>query len=71
MGDADDPVEAKLKVVVDDEHRVVVFGTPDGLDDMTEPDVQALRRRAGELRARYEAEGYTVTYSGAHAGWPR
>jgi hypothetical protein len=70
MGDGDDALDEKLKVFGDDEHRVVVFGTPDGLDSMLETQVLALLRRAAELRARYEAEGYAVTHSGvASAPW--
>jgi hypothetical protein len=63
-------LDAKLKLDVDDEHRVVVIGTPDGLDRMTEAEILALVRRASEVRAQYKAAGYAVTRWGSeHAKW--
>lgn len=71
MGDAGDALEAKLKLRVDDEHRLVVIGTPDGLDAMTDDEIRALLRRASEVRERYRAAGYLVTRWGAHhPRWP-
>jgi hypothetical protein len=70
MGDGNAALDAKLKLHVDDEHRVVVIGTPDGLPDMTDAEILALRRRARELRARYRTAGYAVTDAGGeHPRW--
>ena len=61
MADADEPLYAKLKLHVDDEHRVVIIGTPDGLDALDDDQILLLLRRASELSARYRAAGYAVT----------
>jgi hypothetical protein len=64
-------LDAKLNLRVDDEHRVVIIGTPEGLDGMTDEQILALLRRASELRAEYRAAGYAVTRWGAeHPKWP-
>jgi len=71
MGEGTHALDAKLKLNVDDEHRVVVIGTPDGLDVMAEGEILALLRRVSELRAMYKARGYLVTRWGAqHPKWP-
>jgi hypothetical protein len=63
-------LDAKLNLRVDDERRVVVIGTPDGLDGMTDAEILALLRRASELREQYRAAGYAVTRWGAeHPKW--
>jgi hypothetical protein len=55
---------------VDDEHRVVVIGTPDGLDRMTDADILALVRRASELRTQYKGAGYAVMrWEPEHPKW--
>ena len=58
-----DELDAVLKVLVDDEHRVVIVGTPDGLDGMTDEQVDALLGRVRNLRGLYQAAGYVVTVS--------
>jgi hypothetical protein len=58
-----DELDAVLKVLVDDEHRVVVVGTPDGLEGMTDEQIAQLLRRVRDLRARYQVAGYAVTVS--------
>ena len=64
-------LDTKLKLHVDDEHRVVIIGTPDGLDRMTDDEVVPLVRRVSELRAEYKAAGYAVTRWGVkHPRWP-
>ena len=64
MSDATpDELDAVLKVLVDNEHRVVIVGTPDGLDGMADDQVDRLLRRVRDLRARYQAAGYVVTVS--------
>jgi hypothetical protein len=63
-------LDAKLKLQVDDEHRVVVINTPDGLDSMTDAEILALVRRVSDLRTQYRAAGYAVTRWGAeHPKW--
>jgi hypothetical protein len=63
-------LDAKLKLHVDDEHRIVIIGTPNGLDRMTDAEILALVRRVSELRTRYKAAGYAVTRWGAeHPKW--
>jgi hypothetical protein len=57
MGFGSHPLDAKLNLQIDDEHRVVVIGTPTGLDQITDDEIPALLRRAAELRAEYVA-GY-------------
>jgi hypothetical protein len=58
-----DELDGVLKVLVDEEHRLVVVGTPDGLEGMTDEQVYALLARVRDLRARYHAAGYAVTVS--------
>ena len=58
-----DELDAVLKVLVDDERGVVVVGTPDGLEGMTNEQIAQLLARVRDLRARYQAEGYAVTVS--------
>jgi hypothetical protein len=58
-----DDLDAVLKVLVDDEYRVVVVGTPDGLEGMTDDQIARLLRRVRDLRGRYQAAGYAVTVS--------
>jgi len=58
-----DDLDAALKVLVDEEHRVVVVGTPDGLEGMTDEQINALLSRVRDLRAHYLAAGYVVTVS--------
>jgi hypothetical protein len=63
-------LDAKLKLQVDDEHRIVIIGTPDGLDRMTDAEILALVRRVSELRTQYKAAGYAVTRWGVeHPKW--
>jgi hypothetical protein len=63
-------LDAKLNLRVDDEHRILVIGTPDGLDRMDDEQILALLRRVSELRAQYQAAGYAVTRWGAdHPKW--
>ena len=65
-----DELDTKLKFDVDDEHRVVVVGTPDGLAEMPDEQILALLRRVSELRAHYQEAGYVVTHSAAeHPKW--
>lgn len=61
MGREHNDLDARLNLQVDDEHRLVIIGTPEGLDGMTDEEVLALLRRLRELRSGYEAKGYTVT----------
>jgi hypothetical protein len=64
-------LDAKLKLHVDDAHRVVIIGTPEGLDRMTDEEIVALVRRVSELLAEYKSAGYAVTRWGAkHPKWP-
>ena len=64
MSDATpDDMDAVLKVLVDDENRVVVVGTPDGLEGMTDEQIAQLLGRVRDLRARYQGAGYVVTVS--------
>jgi spore germination protein YaaH len=58
-----DELDAKLKLLVDDEHRTVIIGTADGLEGMTDEQISALLHRVRDLRARYQASGYVVTVS--------
>jgi hypothetical protein len=58
-----DELDAALKVLVDERHHVVVVGTPDGLEGMTDEQINALLARVRDLRARYQAAGYVVTVS--------
>ena len=58
-----------LKLRVDEEHRVVVIGTPDGLEAMTDAEIVALWRSASRLRAEYAAAGYVVTRESEHPRW--
>lgn len=70
MGFGSNELDTKLNLRVDDDHRIVVIGTPKGLDDMTDEQILALLRRASELRAEYQAAGYAVTRWGAeHPKW--
>ena len=70
MSSGNNQVDRKLKLHVDDEHRMVVLGTPDGIEEMGEEQILALLRRASELRVKYEGAGYTVTHSGPeHPKW--
>jgi hypothetical protein len=63
-------LDAKLNLQVDDEHRVVIVGTPKGLDSMADEEVLALLRRVAELRAEYKAAGYAVTrWEPEHPKW--
>ena len=63
-------LDAKLNLRVDDEHRIVVIGTPQGLDGMTDEQILALVRRAVELKAEYKAAGYAVTrWASEHPKW--
>ena len=63
-------LDAKLELHVDDEHRMVILGTPDGIERMGEEQILTLLRRASELRVKYEGAGYTVTHSGPeHPKW--
>jgi hypothetical protein len=62
-------LDAKLKLHVDDEHRVVVVGTPGGLDAMTDAEIVALSRRAAQVAAGYKAAGYAVTWDSEHSRW--
>jgi hypothetical protein len=65
-----DELDAKLDLRIDDEHRVVVIGTPPGLDEMADEQILALLRRAAELRAEYKAAGYAVTrWASQHPKW--
>ena len=67
---ADDELARKLKLDVDEEHRLVIVGTPAGLSEMSDAQVLALLRRVSELRREYEAAGYTVSHSPAeHPKW--
>jgi hypothetical protein len=56
-------LDAVLKVLVDDEDRVVILGTPDGLEGMTDEQIGQLLCRVRDLRASYQAAGYVVTVS--------
>jgi hypothetical protein len=63
-------LDKKLKLHVDDEHRVVVIGTPDGLAGMCDGEILALLRRLSELREQFRAAGYFVTHPAAeHPKW--
>jgi hypothetical protein len=63
VDDVPDDLDRVLKMHVDDEHRVVVVGTPDGLEGMADEQITALLRRVRDLRAKYQAAGYIVTVS--------
>jgi hypothetical protein len=70
MGFGSNPLDAKLNLQVDGEHRLVVIGTPKGLDSMRDDETLALLRRAAELRAEYKAAGYAVTrWEPEHPKW--
>ena len=70
MAFGSDPLDAKLNLQVDDDHRIVVIGTPEGLDQMADELILALLRRVRELRAEYEAAGYSVTrVPSEHSKW--
>ena len=70
MGFGSNELDAKLKLRVDDEHRIVIIGTPDGLDGMTDDEILALLRRASQLRTEYKSAGYAVTrWGAAHPKW--
>jgi hypothetical protein len=70
MSDKNKALDQMLKLQVDEENRVVVVGTPDGLGAMSDEQVVALMRRVAELRTRYKAAGYVVTHFGAkHPSW--
>jgi hypothetical protein len=45
MGYGSDPLDAKLNLRVDDEQRIVIIGTPDGLDALNDAEILALLRR--------------------------
>ena len=59
----------KQKIHVDDERRVVVIGTPEGLDGMTDAEIVVLLKRASQLRAQFKAAGYIVTWETEHKQW--
>jgi hypothetical protein len=66
MAFGSDPLDAKLNLQVDDEHRVVVIGTP----KVTGDEILALLRRVKQLRAEYKATGYAVTrWASEHPKW--
>ncbi len=70
MGDGNKPLDGRLKLHVDDEHRVVIIGTPDGLTGMGDEQILMRLRRVSELREQYRAAGYVVTHSAAeHPKW--
>ena len=70
MAFGSDPLDAKLNLQVDDEHRIVVIGAPTGLDRMTDDEILALLRRVKQLRAEYRAAGYAVTrWASEHPKW--
>jgi hypothetical protein len=73
MSDKNKALDRMLKLQVDEEHRVVVVGTPDGLEAMGDEQVDELVRQLTELRTRYQAAGYVVTHFGAKdpSWWPQ
>jgi hypothetical protein len=73
MSDRNEALDRMLKLQVDEEHRVVVVGTLDGLEGMSDEQLAELLRRVSELRSRYEAAGYVVTHFGAKdpSWWPQ
>jgi hypothetical protein len=63
-------LDAKLNVRIDEEHRIVVIGTPKGLERMTDDQILSLLQRAKELGAEYGAADYAVMHSAAeHPKW--
>ena len=63
-------LDAKLNVRIDEEHRIIVIGTPKGLERMTDDQILSLLQRAKELWAEYDAAEYAVMHAAAeHPKW--
>jgi hypothetical protein len=64
-----DERDRRLSIHVDDEHRVVVIGTPTGLPRMSDAEILDLRRRVRELTTGWDTEGYTITWPAEAPRW--
>jgi hypothetical protein len=58
-------LDAKLNVRINEEHRIVVIRTPNGLNRMTDDQILLLLQRARELWAEYDAAEYAVMHAAA------